>query len=117
MRCAVLLNDTGLLEELLREEHVMDVMGALEHDPETPAGARVQHRKFLQVGRAAMGRVAADAAVAAFGACRGGMWRMGQLPLAAAGKGQMSGRRPLKSPSLGTTLPAGVCGVQAGGPH
>jgi hypothetical protein len=49
MRSAVLLNDTALLEELLREEHVMDVMGALEFDPETPSGARVQHRKFLQV--------------------------------------------------------------------
>ncbi|KIY96623.1 putative Serine/threonine-protein phosphatase 4 regulatory subunit 3 [Monoraphidium neglectum] len=49
MRSAVLLNDTALLEELLREEHVMDVMGALEHDPETPAGARAQHRQFLKV--------------------------------------------------------------------
>lgn len=50
LRSAVLLNDTALLEELLREEHVMDVMGALEYDPETPAAARAQHRKFLKVG-------------------------------------------------------------------
>jgi protein phosphatase-4 regulatory subunit 3 len=48
LRAAVLLNDTALLEELLREEHVMGVMGALEYDPETPGGARAQHRRFLQ---------------------------------------------------------------------
>ncbi|KAF8063085.1 smkA [Scenedesmus sp. PABB004] len=46
MRSIIMLNDTQLLDELLKEEHVMDVMGALEYDPDLagPQG----HRAFLQ---------------------------------------------------------------------
>lgn len=43
--CAVLLCLLQLLDELLKEELVMDVIGCLEHDPDlqTPQ----QHRQFL----------------------------------------------------------------------
>lgn len=37
-----------VVEELLKEEHVMDVVGALEYDPEL--GAQQQHRAFLREG-------------------------------------------------------------------
>ncbi|MEW5311181.1 MAG: hypothetical protein WDW38_002917 [Sanguina aurantia] len=45
MRGAIMLNDTGLLEELLSEKHCMDVLGALEYDPEQSQPQR--HRDFL----------------------------------------------------------------------
>ncbi|WIA20078.1 hypothetical protein OEZ85_005938 [Tetradesmus obliquus] len=46
MRSIIMLNDTQLLDELLKEEHVMGVIGCLEYDPDlqTPQ----QHRNFLQ---------------------------------------------------------------------
>jgi protein phosphatase-4 regulatory subunit 3 len=71
MRGAIMLNDAPLLEELLREEAVMDVMGCLEYDPDLPGPQG--HRAFLQhnvvfkevvpiasaeVGRACAGAVA-----------------------------------------------------------
>ena len=46
MRAAIMLNDTSLLEEMLKEENVMDVMGCLEYDPELPEPQH--HRQFLQ---------------------------------------------------------------------
>eukprot|EP00775_Hariotina_reticulata_P003204 gene3204-3481_t len=46
MRSIIMLNDTQLLDELLKEEHVMDVMGCLEYDPDLQAPQ--QHRTFLQ---------------------------------------------------------------------
>jgi len=45
MRGTIMLNDAGLLEALLAEENVMDVLGALEYDPELPG--RQRHREFL----------------------------------------------------------------------
>lgn len=46
MKAAIMLNDTALLEEMLKEEHVMDVMGCLEYDPDLPT--QQHHRQFLQ---------------------------------------------------------------------
>lgn len=46
VRSAIMLNDSSVLEEMLREEHVMDVLGALEYDPDLKA--QQQHRDFLQ---------------------------------------------------------------------
>lgn len=45
MRSMVMLNDTQLLDELLKEEHVMDVIGCLEYDPDLTTAQ--QHRQFL----------------------------------------------------------------------
>lgn len=42
----VLLNDTNLFELLLSEEMVMDVVGALEYDPELLT--KQNHRTFLK---------------------------------------------------------------------
>ncbi|KXZ50897.1 hypothetical protein GPECTOR_14g145 [Gonium pectorale] len=41
-----MLNDSSVLEEMLREEHVMDVLGALEYDPDVKQPQK--HREFLQ---------------------------------------------------------------------
>lgn len=41
---AILLNDTALLELLFSEDHIMQVVGALEYDPTVPADARLRHR-------------------------------------------------------------------------
>lgn len=41
-----MLNDSSVLEEMLREEHVMDVLGALEYDPDVKQPQK--HRDFLQ---------------------------------------------------------------------
>ncbi|KAL3162589.1 hypothetical protein ABBQ38_008638 [Trebouxia sp. C0009 RCD-2024] len=46
MKGAVMLNNNQLLELLLAEENVMDVVGALEHDPEL--AVRQNHRAFLR---------------------------------------------------------------------
>jgi protein phosphatase-4 regulatory subunit 3 len=47
MKSVIMLNETTLLEELLREELVMDCVGALEYDPD--CGAEPQkHREFLR---------------------------------------------------------------------
>ncbi|KAK9804713.1 hypothetical protein WJX72_001481 [[Myrmecia] bisecta] len=46
MKGAIMLADTNLLELLLSEEHVMDVVGALEYDPELPEHQK--HREFLR---------------------------------------------------------------------
>eukprot|EP00882_Tetradesmus_deserticola_P028001 GHRQ01031162.1.p1 GENE.GHRQ01031162.1~~GHRQ01031162.1.p1 ORF type:complete len:462 (+),score=128.54 GHRQ01031162.1:435-1820(+) len=46
MRSIIMLNDTQLLDELLKEEHVMGVIGCLEYDPDLQAPQ--QHRNFLQ---------------------------------------------------------------------
>ncbi len=46
VRCAIMLNDSSVLEEMLREEHVMDVLGALEYDPDVKQPQK--HREFLQ---------------------------------------------------------------------
>eukprot|EP00879_Flechtneria_rotunda_P032547 GHRR01035771.1.p1 GENE.GHRR01035771.1~~GHRR01035771.1.p1 ORF type:complete len:480 (+),score=165.60 GHRR01035771.1:3227-4666(+) len=46
MRSIIMLNDTQLLDELLKEEHVMDVIGCLEYDPDLQAPQ--EHRNFLQ---------------------------------------------------------------------
>lgn len=45
-RGAIMVNDTQVLEELLKDDHAMDIIGALEYDPELPVQQR--HRKFLQ---------------------------------------------------------------------
>lgn len=42
----VLLNDTNLFELLLSEEMMMDVVGALEYDPELLT--KQNHRSFLK---------------------------------------------------------------------
>lgn len=47
MKAAILLNDTALLEALFTEDIVMDVVGALEHDPEIPPESRISFRKHL----------------------------------------------------------------------
>mmetsp|Transcript_36846 Transcript_36846/g.103965 ORF Transcript_36846/g.103965 Transcript_36846/m.103965 type:complete len:862 (+) Transcript_36846:313-2898(+) len=41
----IMLNDNSIFELLLKEENVMDVVGALEHDPELPEPQK--HREFL----------------------------------------------------------------------
>ncbi|KAG2493475.1 hypothetical protein HYH03_008292 [Edaphochlamys debaryana] len=46
VRSAIMLNDSSVLEEMLREEHVMDVLGALEYDPDVKQPQK--HRDFLQ---------------------------------------------------------------------
>ncbi|GAX85578.1 hypothetical protein CEUSTIGMA_g12993.t1 [Chlamydomonas eustigma] len=46
MKAAIMLNDAALLDELLKEEHVMDVVGTLEYDPEFKTHQK--HREFLQ---------------------------------------------------------------------
>ncbi|KAK9823072.1 hypothetical protein WJX81_007297 [Elliptochloris bilobata] len=46
LRGTIMLNDTSLLEVLLSEENVMDVVGALEYDPEL--AGRQRHREFLR---------------------------------------------------------------------
>ncbi|PNH02464.1 Serine/threonine-protein phosphatase 4 regulatory subunit 3, partial [Tetrabaena socialis] len=46
VRSAIMLNDSSVLEEMLREEHVMDVLGALEYDPDVKQPQK--HREFLQ---------------------------------------------------------------------
>ena len=51
VKALVLLNDTALLEALVSAEHFLDVVGALEYDPEAPpAAARPGHRAFFQTG-------------------------------------------------------------------
>ena len=40
VRGLVLLNDASLFDELLRDSNVMDVVGALEYDPDLAAGSR-----------------------------------------------------------------------------
>lgn len=46
VRGLVMLTDSSLLEEMLKEAHIMDVVGALEYDPEVPV--HVNHREFLR---------------------------------------------------------------------
>ncbi|CAL8462717.1 g2250 [Coccomyxa elongata] len=46
VRGAIMLNDATLLETFLSEENIMDMLGALEHDPELPQQQR--HREFLR---------------------------------------------------------------------
>eukprot|EP00887_Chlorella_sp_A99_P007007 scaffold2.g7007.t1 len=48
MRGIIMLNDTTLLEILFGDEHVMDVVGCLEYEPEVPPALRPKHRRFLQ---------------------------------------------------------------------
>ncbi|KAL6746889.1 component of IIS longevity pathway SMK-1-domain-containing protein [Haematococcus lacustris] len=45
MRSLIMLNDASVLEELLKEEYVMDVVGALEYDPDLKQPQK--HRAFL----------------------------------------------------------------------
>ncbi|GFH11066.1 SMK-1 domain-containing protein [Haematococcus lacustris] len=45
MRSLIMLNDASVLEELLKEEFVMDVVGALEYDPDLKQPQK--HRAFL----------------------------------------------------------------------
>eukprot|EP00884_Botryococcus_braunii_P016420 jgi/Botrbrau1/3461/Bobra.139_1s0036.2 len=45
---AVMLADHRLLEHLLSDENVMDVVGALEYEPDVPEHMRVRHREFLR---------------------------------------------------------------------
>lgn len=47
VKAAILLNDTALLETMFAEDVVMDVVGALEHDPDIPVASRVPYRKLL----------------------------------------------------------------------
>ena len=47
VRALVLLGDTTLLEVLFGEELCLDVIGALEYDPESP-GERLHHRAYLK---------------------------------------------------------------------
>jgi hypothetical protein len=46
MKSVIMLNETSLLEELLREELVMDCVGALEYDPDCQEPQK--HREFLR---------------------------------------------------------------------
>lgn len=46
MKGTIMLNDTSVFEILLREENVMDVVGALEYDPENPT--QQKYRDFLR---------------------------------------------------------------------
>lgn len=43
---AIMLNDPQVLEEVLKEEHVMDIVGALEYDPDLKQ--QQKHREFLR---------------------------------------------------------------------
>eukprot|EP01027_Heterolobosea_sp_BB2_P017505 GEZU01024778.1.p1 GENE.GEZU01024778.1~~GEZU01024778.1.p1 ORF type:complete len:731 (+),score=182.80 GEZU01024778.1:1078-3270(+) len=45
-RGMVLLNDSTLYETLFSDEYIMDLMGALEYDPELPV-RKANHREFL----------------------------------------------------------------------
>jgi len=47
VRALVLLGDSNLLEVLFGEELCLDVIGALEYDPESP-GERLHHRSYLR---------------------------------------------------------------------
>ncbi|KAI3423413.1 hypothetical protein D9Q98_010630 [Chlorella vulgaris] len=44
----VLLNDTGLFDLLFDEAHVMDLVGALEYEPDIKPEQRPKHREFLR---------------------------------------------------------------------
>ncbi|KAG1672117.1 hypothetical protein FOA52_001704 [Chlamydomonas sp. UWO 241] len=46
IKSAIMLNDATLLEDMLKEEHVMDIVGALEYDPDFKT--QQKHREFLQ---------------------------------------------------------------------
>ena len=46
VRGMIMLTDSSLLEELLKEEYVMQVVGALEYDPDV--SMHIRHREFLQ---------------------------------------------------------------------
>ncbi|GMH39897.1 hypothetical protein BSKO_07801 [Bryopsis sp. KO-2023] len=46
VRGLVLMTDSSVLEELVKEEFVMSVVGALEYDPDIPV--HINHREFLQ---------------------------------------------------------------------
>ncbi|CAD7701559.1 unnamed protein product [Ostreobium quekettii] len=46
VRGMIMLTDAALLEELLKEQHVIPVVGALEYDPDVPV--HVRHREFLR---------------------------------------------------------------------
>lgn len=48
IKSTIMINDAALLEELLKDEHVMSVIGALEYDPEFKNLQRQRHREFLQ---------------------------------------------------------------------
>ncbi len=47
VKYAILINDTALIETLLSDEFAMDVIGALEYDPEVPVAERPRHREHL----------------------------------------------------------------------
>lgn len=47
VKAAILINDTALLETLFCEEYAMDVIGALEYDPEISPVDRPRHREYL----------------------------------------------------------------------
>jgi protein phosphatase 4 regulatory subunit 3 len=47
VKAAILINDTALLETLLSDEFAIDVIGALEYDPEIPVVERPRHRDHL----------------------------------------------------------------------
>ncbi|KAH7621274.1 hypothetical protein Ndes2526B_g03615 [Nannochloris sp. 'desiccata'] len=47
VKSAILINDTALLETLLSDDFAIDVIGALEYDPEIPATERPRHREHL----------------------------------------------------------------------
>lgn len=46
VKMVIMLNDAALLEEMLKEDHVMDIVGALEYDPDFKT--QQKHREFLQ---------------------------------------------------------------------
>lgn len=48
IKSAILLNETSLLEMLFSDEMVMDVLGALEYEPDVPQHMRPKHREFLR---------------------------------------------------------------------
>ena len=54
VRAAIMLNDTSLLETLLNDDYAMDVIGALEYDPEVPLEERPRHREYLTTGDGAL---------------------------------------------------------------
>ncbi|OAD73714.1 hypothetical protein PHYBLDRAFT_181326 [Phycomyces blakesleeanus NRRL 1555(-)] len=46
MKTIILLNDTTIIDYIIRDEIVLGVMGMLEYDPETP-NMKAKHREFL----------------------------------------------------------------------
>jgi protein phosphatase 4 regulatory subunit 3 len=46
VKTIILLNDNAIIEQVVRDDNMMGVLGALEYDPEFP-GLKANHRKYL----------------------------------------------------------------------